>query len=75
MIKTLKYVADYSKKRISLDEICIDNYVATDNLLQNKQGKTIAEKMPKQTFIDDVFPTGELCRARPNEKDFKRRLC
>jgi type I restriction enzyme S subunit len=49
MIKTLKYVADYSKKRISLDEICIDNYVATDNLLQNKQGKTIAEKMPKQT--------------------------
>lgn len=49
MIKTLKNVADYSKKRISLDEITIDNYVTTDNLLQNKQGKTIAEKMPKQT--------------------------
>lgn len=48
MSKILKDVATYSTKRILLDEISIENYVTTDNLLQNKQGKTTAEKMPKQ---------------------------
>jgi type I restriction enzyme S subunit len=49
MSKRLEIVAGYSKSRISLDEINIDSYVSTDNLLQNKQGKITAEKMPKQT--------------------------
>ncbi|GAL74321.1 type I restriction-modification system specificity subunit S [Nonlabens ulvanivorans] len=49
MIKVLKEVAVYSKSRIDLDNISIKNYVTTDNLLQNKSGKTDATKLPKQT--------------------------
>ncbi|WP_053977213.1 restriction endonuclease subunit S [Mangrovimonas xylaniphaga] len=49
MHKVLENVANYSKDRISLDDINVENYVTTDNLLQNKQGKVEAEKMPKQT--------------------------
>lgn len=49
MNKILKQVADYSKSRISLDEVSLDTYVTTDNLLQNKLGKVAATKMPKQS--------------------------
>ncbi|MCG8804932.1 restriction endonuclease subunit S [Tenacibaculum finnmarkense] len=49
MNNLLKTIADYSKSRISLDEIDIHNYVSTDNLLQNKLGKVDAEKMPTQS--------------------------
>ncbi|SHJ97216.1 restriction endonuclease subunit S [Pseudozobellia thermophila] len=49
MSKILVNAANYSKERISLDNINVHNYVTTDNLLQNKQGKVEAEKMPKQT--------------------------
>ena len=49
MSKVLKNIAYYSKERISLNDIDIENYVTTDNLLQNKQGKVKAEKMPKQS--------------------------
>ncbi|MBE7669563.1 restriction endonuclease subunit S [Tenacibaculum piscium] len=49
MSKLLKTIANYSKSRISLDEIDIHNYVSTDNLLQNKLGKVDAEKMPTQS--------------------------
>lgn len=49
MNKVLGDVAHYSKERVLLDNISIQNYVTTDNLLQNKQGKVEAEKMPKQS--------------------------
>ena len=49
MSNILKMVANYSKARIPLNEINLDNYVTTDNLLQNKLGKVSAEKMPKQS--------------------------
>lgn len=49
MAKKLKDVVSYSKSRVLLDEISTKNYITTDNLLQNKQGKVNAEKMPKQT--------------------------
>lgn len=49
MNNILSDVASYSKTRISIDKINVENYVTTDNLLQNKQGKVNAEKMPKQS--------------------------
>lgn len=49
MSKVLKDAASYSKSRIALSDISIENYVTTDNLLQNKSGKTDAVKLPKQT--------------------------
>jgi type I restriction enzyme, S subunit len=48
MPKRLKDIVSYSNDRISLDDITIESYVTTDNLLQNKQGKVFAEKLPKQ---------------------------
>ncbi len=46
---TLKDVADYSDLRISLEDVNLETYVTTDNLLQNKMGKQNAEKMPMQS--------------------------
>lgn len=39
-------IADYSDTRISCDQLKPDNYVGTDNLLQNKFGKTFATYVP-----------------------------
>ena len=49
MNKRLSDCAEYSKSRISLDDVNPSTYVTTDNLLQNKQGKVDADKMPKQS--------------------------
>ncbi len=44
----LNDVAKYSTERVSLNNISEHNYISTDNLLQNKQGKVIAKKLPAQ---------------------------
>lgn len=43
----LKEIAEYSKNRISAEELNADNYVGVDNLLQNKMGKTSSNHIPK----------------------------
>ncbi len=43
----LRSVANYSDDRISFNELSSDNYVGTDNLLQNKLGKIKAVYTPK----------------------------
>jgi len=42
----LKNIAEYSKDRISFDELDENNYIGVDNLLQNKMGKTISTHVP-----------------------------
>ena len=44
--KTLGEVAFYPKKRISYDNVNLENYVGVENLLQNKQGKTFSSYVP-----------------------------
>lgn len=39
-------IANYSKTRVSAKELHKENYVGVDNLLQNKQGKTISSYVP-----------------------------
>lgn len=46
MSNCLKDAVKYSNTRISLSDINTDNYITTDNLLQNKQGKNKAESLP-----------------------------
>lgn len=46
MNKILKDAVNYSGNRISIEDISIENYVTTDNLLQNKQGKVNVESLP-----------------------------
>lgn len=43
----LKDVAEYSKDRISAEELDDEHYIGVDNLLQNKMGKTISNHTPK----------------------------
>lgn len=37
MTKKLGDIASYSKERISIEELTLDNYISTDNLLQEKK--------------------------------------
>lgn len=45
---SLKKVAKYSDARIPIKDVTIDNFVTTDNLLQNKLGITKATSLPPQ---------------------------
>lgn len=45
--KTLGEIAIYSKERISSDKLNEKNYVGVDNLLQNREGKTISIHVPQ----------------------------
>lgn len=44
----LSNVSCYVTEKISVDSIDISEYITTDNLLQNKKGRVIAEKLPTQ---------------------------
>jgi type I restriction enzyme S subunit len=44
--KSLKEIAEYSKERISSDDLDETNYVGVDNLLQDRKGKTISTRVP-----------------------------
>ncbi len=50
MLKTFKLdeVVKYSAKRIDIDDITVDNFITTDNLLANKQGIKKAINLPPQ---------------------------
>jgi type I restriction enzyme S subunit len=45
---TLKKVAKYSEDRININSVNIDNYITTDNMLQNKLGVEKVISMPPQ---------------------------
>ncbi len=46
MYSLLEEVTHYSKERIDISKVDINNYVSVENLLQNKQGKTTASSVP-----------------------------
>lgn len=52
--KELNEIAHYAKKRINATEINENTYVGVENLLQNKQGKTISSSVPKQWKSNSV---------------------
>ena len=55
----LSNVSSYVTEKISVDSIDISEYITTDNLLQNKKGRVIAEKLPTQKVTkfkkDDIL--------------------
>ena len=55
----LSNVSSYVTEKISVDSIDISEYITTDNLLQNKRGRLIAEKLPTQKVTkfkqDDIL--------------------
>ena len=48
--KELNKITHYAKRRIDVGEIDENTYVGVENLLQNKQGKTIASSVPIRLF-------------------------
>lgn len=46
MNKLLKDAAKYSTGRIAFDNLTLQNYITTDNLLQNKQGRVYVKSLP-----------------------------
>lgn len=62
---TLGDIARYSNTRISTDELTLENYVSTENMLPDKAGKTLASSIPSgsaikyrpgQTLISNIRP-------------------
>ena len=62
--KTLGEVAEYSKTRISSDQLDKKNYVGVDNLLQNRAGKTESNYVPIEgnltAYRDDDILIGNI---------------
>lgn len=44
-------ISQFSRERISQEELDIKNYVSTENMLPNKGGKTIASSLPKSNAV------------------------
>lgn len=60
MIELLKNVAVYSSDRINISELDIETYVSTENILQNKLGKTVATKLPISTNFVTKYSSGDI---------------
>lgn len=53
--KSLGEIAHYSKSRISYENLDENNYVGVDNLLPNKQGKTLSNHIPEKGNVTAYF--------------------
>lgn len=58
-VESLKNFVDFSKDRISIKSLSIENYISTDNMLQNKKGVTIANKLPNTKSVSR-FKSGDI---------------
>ncbi len=58
--KSLGEIAEYSKARIPITNITVDEYIGVENLLQNKTGRTTAASLPNTDVViaferDDIL--------------------
>ncbi|MCU0323637.1 MAG: restriction endonuclease subunit S [Spirosomaceae bacterium] len=51
----LSKVANYSDKRVKIENVSLENFITTDNLLQNKEGITLASNLPPQSGTIPAF--------------------
>lgn len=63
MTETLDNIAYYSEDRVAINSLTVDTYVTTDNLLQDKRGKTVAENLPPQSGNVTGFKSGDILIA------------
>ena len=61
--KELNEIAHYAKKRINATEINENTYVGVENLLQNKQGKTISSSVPNNGKVIQ-FEKGDIVEIK-----------
>lgn len=60
---TLKQCADYINEKIYVKDINLQNYITTDNILQNKQGIQTALSLPAQEGKVNAFKKGDILLA------------
>lgn len=58
--KTLGEIAEYSKTRIPISTITVDEYIGVENLLQNKAGRTTASSLPLNTDVAIAFECDDI---------------
>lgn len=49
----LKDVAKYTNDKVNVDKILTENYVSTENMLENKKGIRIAESLPPSKTVNE----------------------
>ena len=63
MTMKLKDIANYVTEKIGSDKITIENYVTTDCILPDKQGRTTATNLPPQRCTLTKFQKGDVLVA------------
>ena len=58
--KALGEIAEYSKTRIPISTITVDDYIGVENLLQNKAGRTTASSLPANTDVAIAFECDDI---------------
>lgn len=58
--KALGEIAEYSKTRIPISTITVDEYIGVENLLQNKAGRTTASSLPLNTDVAIAFECDDI---------------
>lgn len=48
-------ICEYRKQKISIDKINVDNYISTENMLQDKKGITVASSIPNAKSMDSYL--------------------
>jgi type I restriction enzyme S subunit len=56
----LKEVVSYSSERMPYDDLKIETYISTDNLLQNKQGLIQSSQLPAATINTPRYREGNI---------------
>lgn len=59
----LSEIAKYVTEKISSENILLENYITTDNLLPDKQGRTIASNLPPQKCTLTKYAKGDVLIA------------
>lgn len=59
----LSEIAKYVTEKISSENISLENYITTDNLLPDKQGRTIASNLPPQKCTLTKYAKGDVLIA------------
>ena len=71
-MKHLSDIAEYVSEKILSNRISINEYVTTDSLLPNKEGRTIAQNLPPQTCNLTLFRQGDVLIA--NIRPYLRKI-
>ena len=50
-IGTMNDLCEYSSKRISIEELDLDNYISTENMMQERGGVTVASNLPNTSNV------------------------